>query len=139
MFFRLVRKIVARRARQQQKVLMGDFEIEYLISEGDKFDFGVNYLQCGNYTFVKRHGGEEFAPYVCMSDIVLSEAMGWSLIRTQTLADGCPHCDFRFKKGAATQISSKTPEVQESIERIRKKEAEQDAVDRDSAALHPRQ
>lgn len=139
MFSRLVRKIVARRARQQQKVLMGDFEIEYLISEGDKFDFGVNYLQCGNYTFVKRHGGEEFAPYVCMSDIVLSEAMGWSLIRTQTLADGCPHCDFRFKKGAATQISSKTPEVQESIERIRKKEAEQDAVDRDSAALHPRQ
>nr|BAJ07045.1 putative uncharacterized protein [uncultured bacterium] len=123
MFSRLVRKIVSRRARQQQKVLMGDFEIEYLISEGDKFDFGVNYLQCGNYTFVKRNGGEEFGPYVCMSDIGLSEAMGWSLIRTQTLADGCPHCDFRFKNGAATQISSKTPEVQESIERIRKKEA----------------
>ena len=140
MFSRLVRKIVARRARRQQKDLMGDFEIEYLISEGDEFDFGVNYLQCGNYTFVKRHGGEKFAPYVCMSDIVLSEAMGWSLIRTQTLADGCAHCDFRFKKGAATQISSKTPEVQESIERIRKKEAEQDAaMDRDSAALHPRQ
>ncbi len=133
MFSRLVRKIVARRAQQQQKVFMGDFEIEYLISEGDKFDFGVNYLQCGNYTFAKRHGGEEFAPYVCMSDIVLSEAMGWGLIRTQTLADGCPHCDFRFKKEAATQISSKTPEVQESIERIRKKEAEQ------AAALHPRQ
>lgn len=128
MFSRLVRKIVARRARQQQKVRLGDFEIEYLMGEGDEFDFGVNYLQCGNYTFVKRHGGEDFAPYVCMSDIVLSEAMGWGLIRTQTLADGCPHCDFRFKKGAATQISSKTPEVQESIERIRKKEAEQGAA-----------
>ena len=124
MFSRLVRKIVARRARQQQKVRFGDFEVEYLIGEGDEFDFGVNYLQCGNLTFVKRHGGEEFAPYVCMSDIVLSETMGWGLIRRQTLADGCPHCDFRFKKGAATQISSKTPEVQESIERIRKKEAE---------------
>jgi len=129
MFSRLVSKIVARRARQQQKVRFGDFEIEYLIGEGDEFDFGVNYLQCGNHTFVKRHGGEEFAPYVCMSDIVLSEAMGWGLIRTQTLADGCPHCDFRFKKGAATQIFSKTPEVQESIERIRKKEAKSIRID----------
>jgi hypothetical protein len=128
MFSRLVRKIVARRARQQQKIRFGDFEIEYLIGEGDEFDFGVNYLQCGNYTFVKKHAGEEFAPYVCMSDIVLSEALGWGVIRTQTLADGCPHCDFRFKKGAPTHISSKTPEVQETVERIRKKEAEQGAA-----------
>jgi len=128
MFSRLVRKIVARRARQQQKVQFGDFKIEYIMGEGDEFDFGVNYLQCGNYNFVKRNGGEEFAPYVCMSDIVLSEAMGWGLIRTQTLADGCPHCDFRFKKGAATQISSKTPEVQETIERIGNKEVEQGAA-----------
>ena len=54
--------------------------------------------------------------------------MGWGLIRMQTLADGCPHCDSRFKEGAATQISSKTPEVQEAVERIRKKEAEQGAA-----------
>ena len=127
MFSRLVRTIIARRARQQQKVRFGDFEVEYLVGEGSEFDFGVNYLQCGNQTFVKKHGGEEFAPYICMSDIALSEAMGWGLIRTQTLADGCSHCDFRFKNGAATQISSKTPEVQESIEKIRKKEAEQNA------------
>ncbi len=127
MFSRLVRKIVARRARQQERARFGDFEIEYLIGEGTEFDFGVNYLQCGNYDFVKKHGGDEFAPYVCMSDIALGDAMGWGLIRTQTLADGCPHCDFRFKKGAATQISSKTPEVQEVIERIGKKEAEQSA------------
>jgi len=124
MFSHLVRKIVARRARQRQKVRFGDFEIEYLLGKRTDFDFGVNYLQCGNYTFVKRHGGEEFAPYVCMSDIALSEAMGWGLIRTQTLADGCTHCDFRFRRGPATQISSKTPDVQETIERIQNKEVE---------------
>ncbi len=78
---------MARRARQQQKIRFGDFEIEYLIGEEDEFDFGVNYLRCGNYTFVKRHAGEEFAPYVCMSDIVLSAALGWRVIRMQTLAD----------------------------------------------------
>ena len=125
MFSRFVKRIMARRVRKEQKALFGDFEIEYLIGEGDDFDFGVNYLQCGNYEFVKRHGGEEFAPYVCMSDIALSQALGWGLMRTQTLADGCPHCDFRFKDGATTQISSKTPQVQETIERIRKREAEQ--------------
>ena len=32
-----------------------------------------------------------------------------------------------FKKGGATQISSKMPEVQETIERIRNKEAEKGA------------
>ncbi|WP_163341116.1 L-2-amino-thiazoline-4-carboxylic acid hydrolase [Desulfopila sp. IMCC35008] len=125
MFSRVVRRIMAKRFRKKQKTRFGDFEIEYLIGEGDDFDFGVNYLQCGNYEFVKRHGGEEFAPYVCMSDIALGEAMGWGLRRTQTLADGCPHCDFRFKDGATTHISSKTLRVQETIVRIRKREAEQ--------------
>jgi ribosomal protein L37AE/L43A len=128
MFSRFVKRIMTRRVRNEQKARFGDFEIEYLIGEGDDFDFGVNYLQCGNYEFVKRHGGEEFAPYVCMSDIALGQAMGWGLRRTQTLADGCSHCDFRFKAGATTQISSKTPQVQETVERIHKREAEQGAA-----------
>ncbi|MBT5551393.1 MAG: hypothetical protein HOJ79_13055 [Nitrospina sp.] len=122
MFSPMVMAIVKRRARKQEKAQLGDFEIEYLIGEGSDFDYGVNYLQCGNLKFVKNHGGEEFAPYICMADIALSDALGWGLVRTQTLADGCNHCDFRFKKGAATQISSRTPEIQETIERIRKKE-----------------
>ena len=66
-----------------------------------------------------------FSPFICMSDIALSEALGWGLARTQTLADGCEYCDFRFRKGAATMISSKTAEVQKAIERIRENEAEQ--------------
>ncbi len=128
MFSSLIKKLMARRASQQQKTSFGDFEIEYLIGEGDDFNIGVNYLQCGNHRFAIEHGGAEFAPYICMSDIALSEALGWGLLRTQTLADGCSYCDFRFKKGAATQISSKTPEVQETIEKIRNKEASRQAI-----------
>lgn len=74
---------------------------------------------------MQEQGAEEFAPYVCMSDIALSDALGWGLIRTEILADSCERCDFRFKKGGKTQISSKTPEVQVTIEKIRKKEAPQ--------------
>ena len=124
MFSSLLKKIIARRASQKQKVSFGDFKVEYLVGEGDNFEIGVNYLQCGNYRFAMEHGGEEFAPYICLSDIALSDALGWGLLRTQTLADGCSHCDFRFKKGAATQISSKTPEVQAAIENTRNSEAD---------------
>ena len=126
MFSSLMKKIVARRAKQQQKVRSGDFEVEYLTGRGDDFDIGVNYLKCGNYNFAMEHGGEEFAPFICMSDIALSDSLGWGLMRTQTLADGCDYCDFRFKKGAATQISSKTPEVQAVIAKIRDREVKQE-------------
>jgi hypothetical protein len=119
MFSKLVRRIFARREKLGQTHRLGDFEVQYLLGDGNEFDLGVNYLQCGNHRFAVEHGGEEFAPYVCMSDIALSDAMGWGLIRTQTLADGCDRCDFRFKSGAPTRISSNTPAVQEAIEKIR--------------------
>ena len=120
MFSPLIMAIMNRRAGKKDKAILGYFEIEYLIGKESDFNFGVNYLQCGNLNFLRRHSGEEFAPYVCMSDIALSDAFGWGLIRTQTLADGCSHCDFRFKKGEATQISSKTQEVQKTIEKMNK-------------------
>lgn len=122
MFSKFVRKVMARRASTRQKGRFGDFEIEYLVGKGDDFDIGVNYHRCGNYSFAMKHGGVEFAPYICMSDIALSDALGWGLTRTQTLADGCSYCDFRFKKGATTNISSKTPEVQNTITEIRDNE-----------------
>ena len=116
----LLMRRVRMRAERQELLKFGDFEIRYLVGDGTEFDWGVDYVGCGNYNLAKKLGAEEFAPYVCMSDIALSEALEWGLIRTQTLADGCESCDFRFKKGGDTKISSKTPEVQVTIERIRK-------------------
>lgn len=124
MFSGLAKKIFARRARRGERGRFGDFDIEYLAGDGGGFDIGVNYHRCGNLEFAKQHGGEAFAPYICMSDIALSDALGWGLIRTQTLADGCDHCDFRFKKGGATRVSSKTPAVQATIDKIQRDEAE---------------
>lgn len=124
MFSSLVKKIARKRAEKGQQIKTGDFETKFVIGDGEKFDFGVDYVACGNYKFVLDQGAEEFAPYVCMSDITLGNALGWGLIRTETLADGCERCDFRFKKGGKTRISSKTPQVQSTIERISKKEAE---------------
>jgi hypothetical protein len=118
MYSPLVKRIVRRRAKRMEQLRFGEFEIRYLTGEGGDFDLGVDYVRCGNLELAKKLGAAEFAPYVCMSDIPLSNGLGWGLIRTQTLADGCDYCDFRFKKDAATRITSKTPEVQKTIDRI---------------------
>ncbi|MHC4462961.1 MAG: L-2-amino-thiazoline-4-carboxylic acid hydrolase [Planctomycetota bacterium] len=123
---RFLKRRVRRRAERNEQLKFGDFEVRYLIGDGEEFDWGVDYVACGNYNFMKVQGSEEFAPYVCMSDIALSDALGWGLIRTQTIADGCQSCDFRFKKGSKTRISSKTPEVQSVIEKILKSQGEKD-------------
>jgi hypothetical protein len=124
MYSGILKKRIRKLAEVGKQLRFGDFEVRYVIGDGENFDFGVDYVACGNYKFIQDQGAEEFAPYVCMSDIALSNALGWGLIRTETLADGCERCDFRFKKGGKTQISSKTPEVQATIEKIIKKETE---------------
>jgi hypothetical protein len=121
MYSGVVRRIVRRREEKNEQPRFGDFEIRYLTGDGTAFDFGVDYVRCGNLELAKKLGAEEFAPYVCMSDIALSDALGWGLIRTQTLADGYSHCDFRFRRCSETRISSKTPDVQETIERIERR------------------
>jgi hypothetical protein len=122
MFSRLVHWIVKRRQARGETVRFGEFEVRYLASDGTDFDIGVDYVRCGNLELARKLGAEPFAPYVCMSDVALSDGLGWGLIRTQTLADGCSHCDFRFKKNGETRISSKTPEVQETIDGIARRE-----------------
>lgn len=109
MFSAILQRIVKRRAHKNITLKVGDFEIRYVLGNGREFDWGVDYLQCGIYNFMKAQNSEEFAPFVCMSDIALSDALGWGLIRTQTIADGCRTCNFRFKKAGQTKISSKTP------------------------------
>jgi hypothetical protein len=118
MYSLLVKRRIRRRAEKKEQLCFGNFEVRYVIGDGMDFDWGVDYVGCGNLELVKKLGAEEFAPYVCMSDIPLGNALDWDLTRTQTLADGCDHCDFRFKKGAGMQITSKTPEVQQTIDRI---------------------
>ena len=121
---------IRKRAENNDHLVFGDFEVGYLIGNGKDFDWGTDYLKCGNYKFVKSQGVEEFAPYVCLSDMALGKALGWGLIRTETLADGCDKCDFRFKKGAGIQISSKTPEVQKTIEKIMEEQHTVPEIDR---------
>lgn len=65
---------------------------------GDDFDFGINYKACGFCKFAAHHGETEILPNICGLDFVAYAARGIHLERTQTLAGGASHCDFRFSR-----------------------------------------
>ena len=64
----------------------------------DKFEFGINYKACGFCKFAARHEDQEILPNICGLDFVAYAARGIHLERTQTLAGGARHCDFRFSR-----------------------------------------
>ncbi|QOZ54123.1 L-2-amino-thiazoline-4-carboxylic acid hydrolase [Bradyrhizobium sp. CCBAU 53338] len=64
----------------------------------DGFEFGINYRACGFCKFAGRHGDEEILPNICGLDFDAYATRGIRLERTQTLAGGASHCNFRFSR-----------------------------------------
>jgi len=65
---------------------------------GDSFEFGIDYKACGFCKFAARHGDREILPNICGLDFVAYASRGIRLERTQTLAGGASHCNFRFSR-----------------------------------------
>lgn len=106
-FSKLFQKRVRFRAKQSQEHRQrGDFVYEYVEGDAQRFDFGVDYVECAVWTFLKSQRALELAPYVCALDQLYSDTFGWGLVRTATLAEGGARCDFRFKRGGETRIAS---------------------------------
>lgn len=61
-------------------------------------------IQSGICKFHHAQGADELAPYLCLSDHVVSEAFDRGLVRYKTLAEGADVCDFRYKNGRATYV-----------------------------------
>lgn len=81
----------------QKKTYDGDFIYDY-VEPGptDRFEFGVNYFSCGFCRFASRHGDLKILKNICGLDFAAYALRGIHLERTQTLAGGASHCDFRF-------------------------------------------
>jgi hypothetical protein len=62
----------------------------------DNFEFGIDYKACGFCKFAARHGDQEILPNICGLDFDAYATRGIHLERTQTLAGGASHCNFRF-------------------------------------------
>jgi hypothetical protein len=76
-----------------------DFVYEF-IEPGprDSFEFGINYKACGFCKFAARHGDQDILPHICGLDFEAYATRGIRLERTQTLAGGASHCNFRFSR-----------------------------------------
>lgn len=88
----------------QNSPYSGDWKLKFVEGDGQTFDFGVDYTECGIVKFFKAHNAAELGPYMCLGDFPISKALNTGLVRTSTLAHGGPCCDFRFKAGRAVQM-----------------------------------
>lgn len=76
-----------------------DFVYDFVApGPGDKFEFGIDYRACGFCKFAARHGDKEILPNICGLDFDAYATRGIHLQRTQTLAGGASHCNFRFSR-----------------------------------------
>jgi hypothetical protein len=76
-----------------------DFVYDFIApGPGDNFEFGVNYKACGFCKFAARYGDKEILPNICGLDFDAYATQGIHLERTQTLAGGASHCNFRFSR-----------------------------------------
>lgn len=96
----LLREQAATSATQgHQQAFPEDFVYDFVEpGPDDSFEFGINYKACGFCKFAARHEDKEILPNICGLDFVAYAARGILLERTQTLAGGASHCDFRFSR-----------------------------------------
>jgi len=88
-----------------QKRFPEDWVYEF-IGGNDEFDLGMDFTECGIQKLYHKYGADEFTPYLCAMDILMSECGNLGLHRRETLAEGGDRCDFRYKAGRETKIAN---------------------------------
>jgi hypothetical protein len=86
-------------AQSQERRYPGDWVGVAKFGDGQSFDVGHDYTQCGAVLLFRAHGQEDAAPYFCLNDFLFSRYEGTGLQRVHTIAQGDALCDFRYKKG----------------------------------------
>jgi hypothetical protein len=86
-------------ALSQSRRYPGDWVYTFIEGDGQAFDVGMDYTECGICKFFHEQGADEFAPYLCLTEYPVQKAMGTGMDRTMTIAEGANRCDPRFKRG----------------------------------------
>ena len=100
-----VRTLREAAATTQQRRYPGDWVATFVEGDGEAFDYGLDIAECGICKFYRAQGAFELAPYMCLSDYVVSDAFERGLVRYRTLAEGASVCDFRYKAGRETFVN----------------------------------
>ena len=99
----LMKRRKERAERSQLREYDGDFLYEFVEGDGEKFDYGYNFIECATQKFYLSQGAEDFLPFYCFLDFPKSRLYRLGLHRTGTLAEGNDFCDFRFKSGSGCE------------------------------------
>lgn len=110
-FFSWAFQAISRALSRRPQSALGGWAYRFIEGEPGAFDYGVDYTRCAIRELAIESGAEAFAPYICLADIAGSEALGWGLARSETLAQGGERCDFRFRKGRPTEVKVRLPVV----------------------------
>lgn len=94
-------------AISQKRLYPADFVFTFIEGKGKEFDWGIDFTECAMCKFYRNQNAEDFLPYICLTDKILSEAFGYGFVRTKTLAEGFDRCDFRWKKRGEIKVASK--------------------------------
>ncbi len=89
-------------ATSQRRAYPADWVTTFVKGDGQSFDWGVDYTECGICKFFHAQGADELTPYLCQLDYPASQVYNQGLERTETLAQGGRRCDFRYKRGRPT-------------------------------------
>ena len=82
----------------QKRELGANWVAYFVEKDGQDFDYGINYTECGLVKYCKSQGVPELAPYICLNDFPKSRTLGTGLRRSKTIANGDGFCNFRYKK-----------------------------------------
>ncbi len=91
-------------ARESQKRRYpGNWVWEFVEGNGEEFDYGYDFYECGVQKYYHVQGADELLPYFCFLDFATIRTSGQILLRTTTLAEGGEKCDFRFKSADGSE------------------------------------
>lgn len=79
-----------------------DYKASFIPGDSKNLLFGYDYTECGGLKFLKAQNAEEIAPYLCLCDYAMFQALKIGFKRSKNLALGANVCDFRFFKNYAT-------------------------------------
>jgi hypothetical protein len=99
-----VERLKAAAAVSQERHYPEDWVCAFVEGYDDAFDYGLDVTECGICKLYHAQGADELAPYMCLSDYVVSRAFARGLVRHKTIAEGAEVCDFRYKQGRETFV-----------------------------------
>lgn len=94
-------------AQSRNRENPGDFVYTFVEAgqeNGEAFDFGLNYQECGFCKLCGKTGDADILPMICGMDEDSYALRGVRLTRTQTLAGGATHCNFRYRQMTADDM-----------------------------------